>query len=98
MTDIYKRENKDSQVRWSDLEMSVANLQNSMILHRSTMAKKEEKLKAMEMQQNLILEQRNRARVQRQTSHKQYSDAVQEADQDEEDGRAYSASDSFEEI
>ena len=77
--------------------MSVANLNNSMILHRSTMAKKEEKLKAMERQQALIHQHRSKARVTQQL-HKPTSETVMEAHQDDEEGRAYSASDSFEEL
>lgn len=97
MTDIYKKENKESQVRWSDLEMSVANLNNSMILHRSTMAKKEEKLKAMERQQAQVLQHRSKARAV-QHLHRTPADTVAEEPHDEEEGRAYSASDSFEEL
>ena len=38
--DIYRRETKEPTARWEDLDLSLANVNTSLILHKSTIAKK----------------------------------------------------------
>ena len=47
--DIYRKETRDAPNRWDDLEMSVMNINNSMILHKSTVARKESRQALLEM-------------------------------------------------
>jgi len=47
--DIYRKETRDAPNRWDDLEVSVMNINNSMMLHKSTVAKKESRQALHEM-------------------------------------------------
>ena len=57
--DIYRRESKQAG-KWEDLETSMANMQNSVAMHRSTVAKKQDLQRVYESRQkDAVMSTRN---------------------------------------